>query len=86
MLVTVDNLNDLKNHSRSITKSAMTYSNHTARQINPNLYQVPYIGNASTALQVEMDLKLVQELTEDLKKITTLLEKKPYVFKIVTTI
>ncbi len=74
-VVTVDNLNDLKNHSRSITKSAMTYSNHTARQINPKLYEVPYIGPSSTQLQVEMDKKLIDELTQDLKKVTSQLEK-----------
>lgn len=74
-VVTVDNLSDLKNHQRSITKSAMTYANHTARQINPSQYQVPYIGNSSTQLQVEMDTKLVGELTSDLKRVSNLLEK-----------
>src|SRR5690554_4661215 len=74
-VVTVDNLSDLKNHQRSITKSAMTYANHTARQINPSQYQVPYIGNSSTHLQVEMDTKLVGELTSELKRVSNLLEK-----------
>src|SRR5690606_36534660 len=74
-VVTVDNLSDLKNHQRSITKSAMTYANHTARQINPSQYQVPYIGNSSTQLQVEMDTKLVGELTSELKRVSNLLEK-----------
>ncbi|WP_025725252.1 ATP-binding protein [Acholeplasma granularum] len=82
LVVTVENLNELRNHSRSITRSAMTYSNHTARQINPRLYDVPYIGQSSTAIQVEMDTKLVNELKSDLDKITKELEKNQFALRI----
>ncbi len=81
-VVTVDQLSDLKNHSRSITKTAMTYSNHTARQINPKQYEVPYIGQSSTALQVEMDEKLVDELTQDLNKVVDRLERNQKALRI----
>lgn len=81
-VITVDQLSDLKNHSRSITKTAMTYSNHTARQINPKQYEVPYIGQSSTALQVEMDEKLVNQLTDDLNKVMAQLERNQKALRI----
>lgn len=81
-VVTVENLNELKNYSRAITKSCMTYSNHTARQINPRTYDTPYIGQQATQIQVEMDMNLVKDLTKDLQRITDLLEKNQKSFRI----
>ncbi len=73
-VITVENLNELKNYSRAITKTAMTYSNHTARQINPKAYEIPYIGQSATKLQIELDEKLVNDLQNDLNKVSNVLE------------
>lgn len=81
-VVTVENLADLKNYSRSITKTAMTYSNHTARQINPKSFEVPYIGQSATSMQVTLDEKLVLQLQTDLTKVSGLLEKNNLALRI----
>lgn len=74
-VICAEDLSDLKNHQRAITRSCMTYSNHTARQINPKTYEVPYIGQQATNMQVELDQKLVNELQDDLAKLTELIDK-----------
>ena len=73
--ICVENLADLKNYSRSITKTAMTYSNYTARQINPRIYDVPYIGQSATSMQVTLDEKLIDEQEKGLSKIQALIDK-----------
>src|SRR5690606_70237 len=73
--ICVENLSDLKNYSRSITKTAMTYSNYTARQINPRIYDVPYIGHSATSMQVTLDEKLIDEQEKGLSKIQALIDK-----------
>ena len=50
----VYDVQDLKNFNRSITPTGMTYANYTARQINPRVYEVPFIGDSATTRQVEM--------------------------------
>lgn len=45
---------DLKNFSRSVTPSGMTYGNYTARQMNPKLYEVPFIGQKANDRQLEI--------------------------------
>lgn len=74
-VITVENLADLKNYARSITKTCMTYSNHTARQINPKTYEVPYIGQNATNIQIELDQKLVDELESNLSEVSKRFEK-----------
>ena len=64
-IYTVYDVQDLKNFPRSITPTGMTYSNYTARQINPRVYQVPYIGEGATVRQIEM----AEADCEDLEKL-----------------
>src|SRR5690606_38458109 len=82
-VVTVENLADLKNYSRSITKTVMTYSNHTARQTNPKSYEVPYIGQQATTMQVELDAKLVRELQSDLERLNVQIEKNQKAYRLI---
>ncbi|MFA5693380.1 MAG: SbcC/MukB-like Walker B domain-containing protein, partial [Acholeplasmataceae bacterium] len=67
-IIGVKKLEDLKMHSRSITQSAMTYINHTARQINPRIYETPYIGSGATEMQINLDTKLLSEQKEDIDR------------------
>ncbi len=74
-IIGVEKLEELKQHSRSITKSAMTYTNYTARQINPRVYETPYIGKQATEMQINLDNKLLSEQKEDLDRTTNLLNQ-----------
>ena len=82
--ICVENLADLKNYNRSITKTAMTYSNHTARQINPKLYEVPYIGQSATSMQVELDEELYESQEKGLAKIQALIDKNNQLLRILS--
>ncbi|MGI6782013.1 MAG: ATP-binding protein [Acholeplasmataceae bacterium] len=64
----VYDVQDLKNFSRSITPTGMTYANHTARQINPRVYEVPFIGDNATASQIKIAEAEVKELEELMKQ------------------
>lgn len=63
----VYDVQDLKNFSRSITPTGMTYANHTARQINPRVYEVPFIGDNATVAQIKIAEGEVKELEELMK-------------------
>ena len=65
-IYTVYNAQDLKNFNRSITPSGMTYSNHTARQINPRVFEVPFIGDNATSRQIELAEAEVKELEAEM--------------------
>lgn len=64
----VYDVQDLKNFSRSITPTGMTYANYTARQINPRVYEVPFIGDNATQAQIKIAEAEVKELEELMKK------------------
>ena len=53
----VEHASELKNFNRAITPTCMTYNNHTARQINPRTYEIPYIGTKATTIQLHMESK-----------------------------
>ena len=67
-IYTVYDVQDLKNFQRSITPTGMTYANYTARQINPRIFEVPFIGDNATLRQVEIAEKEVKELEEEMRK------------------
>jgi len=73
-VVAVDNLSELKNYPRSITKTCMTYANYTAMQLNPRTYQTPYIGLASNDIQIAQEQKEIEEGTKKLNLIYLELE------------
>lgn len=45
----------------------MTYANYTARQINPRVYEVPFIGDNATQAQIKIAEAEVKELEELMK-------------------
>lgn len=45
---------ELKQHALAITDTCMTYRNHTARQIEFRVYEVPYIGSRAISRQIEL--------------------------------
>lgn len=52
-VICVDKIEDLKLYSQSITSSGMTYKNNTARQINPDIWKSPFIGQQAIQKQLE---------------------------------
>jgi uncharacterized protein YPO0396 len=78
----VENVRDLKNYNRSITPTCMTYSNHTARQINPRTYEVPYIGSQATTLQLDMELKILAQLESKMDKLYDITDKTDKILRL----
>ncbi|MCR3906755.1 MAG: AAA family ATPase [Tenericutes bacterium] len=81
----VDNVHELKNYHRSITPTCMTYSNHTARQINPRAYEIPFIGAQATTLQMEMESHQLNALEAKMNKLYELSDKNDKVVKLLTS-
>jgi len=52
-VICVDEINQLKEFSKSITPTGMTYRNNTARQINQAIWEKPYIGLKAIQTQLE---------------------------------
>ncbi|MBU1143465.1 MAG: AAA family ATPase [Firmicutes bacterium] len=80
----VENVHDLKNFNRSITPSCMTYSNHTARQINPRTYEVPFIGQQATNMQMSMEERNLNALETKMNKIYDLSDKNDKIMKLLS--
>ncbi len=67
-----EDIKDLKNHKNAITPSCMTYRNHVARQINPNVYSNLFLGQKGLELQL---IKYKEELSDVNQEYNELLEK-----------
>lgn len=78
----VEHVQDLKNYNRAITPTCMTYSNHTARQINPRTYETPFIGNQATDMQLVMEEKNLQLLEEKMDKLYDLSDKNDRIMRL----
>lgn len=78
----VENVQDLKNYNRAITPTCMTYSNHTARQINPRTYEVPYIGKQATTMQLDMEEKALTLLENKMDKLYDLSDKNDRIMRL----
>lgn len=78
----VENVQDLKNYNRAITPTCMTYSNHTARQINPRTYEVPYIGQQATTMQLQMEEKALVLLENKMDKLYDLSDKNDRIMRL----
>ena len=77
----VENVSELKDFNRAITKSCMTYGNYTARQINPRSYEVPYIGLQATKIQTAtLEHKLLEQ-EKTMQKYYNLTDQVDYVLK-----
>lgn len=61
--------NELKNYSRSITPTCMTYGNFTARQINPKAYEIPFIGQKANEAQLDIAKTEYGSLEKELKNL-----------------
>ncbi len=78
----VEHVQDLKNYNRAITPTCMTYSNHTARQINPRTYETPFIGNQATEMQLQMEEKNLTLLEEKMDKLYDLSDKNDRIMRL----
>lgn len=78
----VDDVKDLKNFSRAITPTCMTYGNYTARQINPRNYEVPFIGQSATKIQTEMEEKSLIALEEQMDLLYQLSDKNNQIVRL----
>lgn len=77
----VDTVKELKNFNRSITPSCMTYSNYTARQINPRAYEVPYIGKGANDIQMKMSSDHLLDLEIRMRKLYELSDQTDRVIR-----
>ncbi len=64
---------ELKRHKLAITPTCMTYRNHTARQINFEVYRNWYIGERALVRQKEQAESRQQELTVEITALTKLI-------------
>jgi uncharacterized protein YPO0396 len=69
-VICVEEFHQLKEYSKSITSSGMTYRNNTARQINQAIWEKPYIG--LKALKTQLD-DAIQTEKNILKETNTLI-------------
>ena len=80
----VEQVQELKNYNRSITPTCMTYSNYTARQINPRAYEVPFIGNKATTMQTELETKQLELLEVKMDKLYDLSDKNDKILRLLS--
>jgi len=80
----VDHVQDLKNYNRAITPTCMTYSNHTARQINPRAYEVPFIGQQATNIQMAQEEIHLKELEDKMDKLYDLTDKNDRIMRLLS--
>ncbi len=80
-VIGVDTIEELKNHDTAITDSGMLYKNRTARNINPAIYKIPYIGKDSISKRehiLEEQLKELRNRKNQLENIKRKLEGEEY--------
>ena len=68
-VIRCESVDDLKKYSRSITPTCMVYQNNTARQINPQVYEKPYIGSEAYKRQLKLKLEEKEKLKKELLEI-----------------
>lgn len=78
----VDDVKDLKKYRRSITPSGMTYSNYTARQMNPKIYETPFIGQQATQIQLESESKILAQLEDQINHLYDLTDQQTRVVRL----
>lgn len=74
-LIKCEDQSTLKNYRRSITPTCMTYINNTARQINFEVYRVPYIGKRAIRRQLEICEREIRETKGEIRKTAELLDR-----------
>ena len=78
----VDHVQDLKKYQRAITPTCMTYSNFTARQINPRNYEIPFIGQSATKIQTEQEEKILADLEAQMNTLYSLSDKNTQIVRL----
>lgn len=53
-VIKVEQVADLRKHKTSITPTGMLYKNFVARKLNPNRYEIPFIGKAAVSKQLQL--------------------------------
>lgn len=73
-VICVEDLDELNQHSISISKSCMIYKNYTARNLHRKAYEIPFIGKDSQKKRIEIIKDKIENLNnligESQKKIT----------------
>lgn len=69
-VITVNEALEFNEHSRAITPQGMTYSNYTARQLDPRSYQTPYIGTRAIDTQLEIEVAQLTELEKQMEALS----------------
>lgn len=69
-VICVDDIQELKSYSQSITASGMTYRNNTARQINQTIWERPFIGQKAIEKQLENARAKENELDQVINSLT----------------
>ncbi|MFA6692330.1 MAG: SbcC/MukB-like Walker B domain-containing protein [Acholeplasmataceae bacterium] len=80
----VETVKELKNFNRSITPTCMTYSNYTARQINPRAYDIPYIGKQATEIQMKLASERLFDLETKMNKLYQTTDQTDRVLRILS--
>lgn len=63
-VIGVDNVTELKKYKTAITKTCMVYKNSTARNIDPKIFEKPFIGKDSVIKRKELLRTQLNDLTE----------------------
>ncbi|ABR48311.1 MukB N-terminal domain/M protein repeat protein [Alkaliphilus metalliredigens QYMF] len=81
-VIRCDAVENLKKYQRSITPTCMVYQNHTARQINPQIYKKPYIGSEAYKKQLVLKVEEQKQLKEVLLGLGEEIEKLNEIMKL----
>lgn len=71
----VERVEDLRLHPVAITPTCMLYQNYVARQLNPQRYAVPYIGQKAIETQIQLKEAELRELEIHVTKLIDKVEK-----------
>jgi uncharacterized protein YPO0396 len=74
-VICVNEIHQLKDFSKSITTTGMTYRNNTARQINQAIWENPYIGLKAFQRQLETAIQAEKNIVKKINTQTALESK-----------
>lgn len=67
----VERVEELRHFSTAITPTCMVYRSYVARQINPERYAIPYIGQKAIEEQIRIKEEIVRSLRIEMEKLST---------------
>lgn len=83
-VVCVETLSELKHYKRSVTKTGMTYGNYTARQMNPRIWEIPFIGQKATDTQINFAKQNVEAITKAIEKLNSNVSANEHIVKLIS--